>query len=74
ISDYIEKEFIVEGNLRRQIKKNIRRLINITSYIGTRHARRLPAHGQRTKTNARTVRGRRKMSVGSGRAKAPTPK
>jgi len=73
ISDYIEKEFIVEGNLKRQIKKNIRRLIHTNSYIGSRHAKRLPAHGQRTKTNSRTIRGHKKAS-GASRARATTKK
>jgi small subunit ribosomal protein S13 len=73
ISDHIEKEFIVEGNLKRQIKKNIRRLIHTNSYIGNRHAKRLPAHGQRTKTNSRTVRGHRK-TTGVSRSRSSAPK
>ena len=74
IQEYIEKNFKIEGELRREIKKNITRLVNITSYRGSRHIKHLPAHGQRTKTNARTVRGRKKVTVGSGRKKAATPK
>jgi len=70
IQEYIEKNFKIEGELRRDIKKNITRLVNINAYRGTRHARKLPCHGQRTKTNARTVRGRKKVTVGSGRKKA----
>lgn len=62
----IEKSETVEGDLRRDIQANVRRLKDINSYIGSRHAKRLPAHGQRTKTNARTKRGAR-MTVGSGR-------
>ena len=75
ISDYIEKQYIVEGNLKRQVKKNIRRLIHNNSYKGTRHAKRLPVHGQRTKTNARMGRGRKRMSIGgAGRSRATTSK
>jgi small subunit ribosomal protein S13 len=62
----IEKQEKVEGDLRREVAANIKRLKDISSYIGTRHAKRLPAHGQRTKTNARTRRGKR-VTVGSGR-------
>ena len=61
----IEKE-TVEGDLRREISANIRRLRDINSYIGIRHAKGLPVHGQRTKTNARTRRGK-KITMGSGR-------
>ena len=62
----IEKSETVEGDLRRDVQANVRRLKDINSYIGSRHAKRLPAHGQRTKTNGRTKRGAR-MTVGSGR-------
>jgi small subunit ribosomal protein S13 len=62
----LEKGERVEGDLRREIQANIKRLRDIGSYIGTRHAKKLPAHGQRTKTNARTRRGKRN-TVGSGR-------
>jgi small subunit ribosomal protein S13 len=72
IRSIIDKGEKVEGDLRREIQANIKRLKDISSYIGTRHAKRLPAHGQRTKTNARTKRGAR-MTVGSGR-KAPAQK
>ena len=74
IQEYIEKNYKIEGELRREIKKNITRLVNVASYRGSRHTRHLPAHGQRTKTNARTVRGRKKVTVGSGRKKAASPK
>lgn len=67
IRSVIEKgEDKVEGDLRREIQSNIKRLRDINSYVGSRHAKRLPAHGQRTKTNARTKRGAR-ITVGSGR-------
>ncbi len=57
-----------EGDLRRKIQMDVKRLQDIASYRGNRHKRRLPVRGQRTKTNARTKRGRR-MTMGSGRAK-----
>lgn len=69
IRQMIEKELKVEGDLRVEVANNIKRLKNIGSYRGTRHAKNLPARGQRTKTNARTKRGR-KITVGSGRKKA----
>lgn len=63
----IEKQYRVEGDLRREIIGNIKRLKEINSYRGSRHAKKLPARGQRTKTNSRTVRGNVKRTVGSGR-------
>ena len=61
IMSYIaEKKWVVEGDLRREITSNIRRLQAINCYRGTRHRRSLPVHGQRTKTNARTRKGPRK--------------
>ena len=69
IRDYIEKNTIVEGDLRQVIHQNIRRLKEIGSFRGSRHIKNLPAHGQRTKTNARTKRGK-KVTVGSGRKKS----
>ena len=62
----IEKLGNIEGDLRREISSNIKRLKDIGSYIGTRHQKKLPVHGQKTKTNARTRRGKR-LNVGSGR-------
>jgi small subunit ribosomal protein S13 len=59
----------LEGELRREISGNIKRLKDIKCYRGTRHARKLPARGQRTKTNARTLKGAKK-TMGSGRKKA----
>ena len=71
ISSLIQsKEIKIEGDLRREIQSNVRRLIDIGAYRGFRHRRNLPARGQRTKTNARTRRGRRK-TVGSARAEKP---
>jgi len=63
------EKFTVEGELRRQISGNVRRLKDIKAYRGTRHAKRLPARGQRTKTNSRTVRGNVRKTMTSGRRK-----
>jgi small subunit ribosomal protein S13 len=63
----IEKQHRVEGDLRRDVASNIKRLKEIGSYRGSRHAKGLPARGQRTKTNNRTVRGNVKKTAGSGR-------
>ena len=60
----------IEGDLRRETQMNIRRLIDIQSYRGVRHRKRLPVHGQRTKTNARTKRGRRLTVAGKKRTPA----
>ena len=69
LRDEIEKKYIVEGDLRREVMMNIRRLKEINSYRGIRHKKKLPVRGQRTRTNARTKRGKR-VTVGSGRKKA----
>ncbi len=63
----IEKNMIVEGDLRREVVGNIKRLKEIKSFRGSRHAKNLPARGQRTKTNNRTVRGNVRKTIGSGR-------
>ena len=68
LRDVIDREFVVEGDLRREVNLNIKRLIEIGSYRGIRHRRSLPVHGQRTKTNARQRRGARR-TVGSRRKK-----
>ena len=60
--------FTIEGELKRSVSANIKRLKDIQSYRGSRHAKRLPARGQRTKTNARTLKGVKK-TMGSGRRK-----
>ncbi len=60
-------EYPVEGDLRREVQMNIRRLMDIGCYRGLRHRRNLPVHGQRTKTNARTKRGPKKTVPGRGR-------
>lgn len=76
LTKIIEKEAMVEGDLRRAVGNNIKRLIDIKSYRGMRHAHKLPSRGQRTRTNARTKRGKR-MTVGAlkkeDRAKQETP-
>jgi small subunit ribosomal protein S13 len=66
----IEKRHRVEGDLRREVMMNIKRLKDINSYRGTRHMRSLPVHGQRTRTNSRTVRGNVRRTMGSGRKSA----
>ncbi len=63
----IEAEIRTEGELKRDILANIKRLKEINCYRGTRHAKRLPARGQRTKTNSRTVRGNVRHTAGSGK-------
>ncbi|HVX30716.1 MAG TPA: 30S ribosomal protein S13 [Nitrolancea sp.] len=60
LRDIVEKEMLVEGDLRREVSMNIKRLMDIGSYRGLRHRRGLPVHGQRTKTNARTRKGPKK--------------
>jgi small subunit ribosomal protein S13 len=60
IREIVERELLVEGDLRRQVRQNIQRLIDIGCYRGMRHRRNLPVRGQRTRTNARTRRGSRK--------------
>ncbi|HOD93044.1 MAG: 30S ribosomal protein S13 [Clostridia bacterium] len=65
LRDLIEKEHVVEGDLRREVSFNIKRLIDIGSYRGRRHRMGLPVRGQRTKTNARTRKGPSKSSIGA---------
>ena len=68
IRDHIDKHFTVEGDLRREVRQNIARLIEINCYRGQRHRRNLPVRGQRTRTNARQKRGARKTVAGKRRA------
>ena len=70
LRDYIEKKLKVEGELRRDTLLHIKRLKDINSYRGSRHVKRLPVRGQRTKTNTRTVRGNVRRTMGSGRKDA----
>ncbi len=65
----IDKDYVVEGDLRREVSMNIKRLTEIGCYRGVRHRRHLPVHGQRTKTNARTRKGPKKTVAGRGRRK-----
>ena len=74
IREIIDKEHRVEGELRREINLNIKRLIEIGSYRGIRHRRNLPVWGQRTRTNARTKRGLRKTVAGRGQRRGATKK
>lgn len=67
IKEIIEKSFKIEGDLKREIMLNIKRLKDIKCYRGTRHMRGLPVHGQRTKTNSRTRRGNVRKTAGSGK-------
>jgi small subunit ribosomal protein S13 len=67
IREIVDRDYMVEGDLRREVNDNIRRLIDIGSYRGSRHRRGLPVHGQRTKTNARTKRTNRKTVAGKRR-------
>lgn len=69
IQDVAERNYAVEGTLRQLIKQNIQRLKELKTYRGIRHLRRLPARGQRTKTNSRTVRGNVRKTAGSGKRK-----
>ena len=73
IRDVIEKNFKIEGELRREIATNIKRLRELNTYRGTRHMRGLPVRGQRTKTNSRTRRGNVRRTMGSGRKPAASP-
>lgn len=70
IREIVEKKNTVEGDLRREVASNIKRLKEINCYRGSRHTKHLPLRGQRTKTNSRTVRGNKRMTAGSGKAKA----
>jgi len=74
IREAIDKGHIVEGDLRKEVNLNIKRLIDIGCYRGLRHRRGLPLRGQRTKTNARTKRGARRTVAGRGRRRGMTKK
>ena len=66
----LDHDYVVEGDLRREVRQNIQRLIEINCYRGIRHRRGLPVRGQRTKTNARTKRGARRTVAGKRKAAA----
>lgn len=69
IQNLLEKSYRIEGELRQFLRRNIQRLKELQVYRGTRHARKLPVRGQRTKTNSRTVRGNVRKTAGSGKRK-----
>ena len=73
LKEIIEKNYRIEGELRRETMMSIRRLHDIGSWRGMRHSRRLTVRGQRTRTNSRTVRGNVRKTVSSGRKPAATP-
>ena len=74
IREAVDKEYIVEGDLRKEVDLNIKRLIEIGSYRGLRHRRNLPVHGQRTRTNARTRRGTKRTVAGRGQRRGVAKK
>ncbi|UCC63117.1 MAG: 30S ribosomal protein S13 [Anaerolineae bacterium] len=74
LREVIEREYRVEGDLRREVSMNIKRLMEIGSYRGLRHRRNLPVRGQRTRTNARTKRGPKKTVAGRGRRRGAKKK
>jgi small subunit ribosomal protein S13 len=74
LRDYIGAHFTVEGDLRREVQLNIKRLIEIGSYRGLRHRRNLPVRGQRTRTNSRTRKGTKKTVAGRGRRRGAKKK
>lgn len=73
LKDYIEKKYKIEGDLRRQVMMNVKRLKDVGAWRGLRHVKGLPVRGQRTKTNNRTVRGNVRKTMGSGRKPAASP-
>lgn len=73
LKEIIEKKYKVEGELRREVIMNIKRLKDIGCWRGVRHIKGLPVRGQRTRTNTRTVRGNVRKTVGSGRKPPPEP-
>lgn len=73
IREILEKSYRIEGELRREVMMNIKRLRDIGSYRGIRHIRGLPVHAQRTKSNSRTRRGNVRKTMGSGRRPAASP-
>ncbi|OGZ73573.1 MAG: 30S ribosomal protein S13 [Candidatus Staskawiczbacteria bacterium RIFCSPLOWO2_01_FULL_38_12b] len=73
LKEFIEKNYKIEGDLRRQVMVNVKRLKDIGTWRGSRHSKKLPVRGQRTKTNTRTVRGNVRKTMGSGRKPAAAP-
>ena len=74
LREIIDREYRVEGDLRREVQMNIKRLLEIGCYRGLRHRRNLPVHGQRTRTNARTRKGPKKTVAGRGRRRGAKKK
>ncbi len=74
LREFIQKSYQVEGDLRREVQMNIKRLMEIGAYRGLRHRRGLPVRGQRTRTNARTRKGPKKTVAGRGRRRGATKK
>ena len=74
LRDYITKNLTVEGDLRREVQMNIKRLMEIGAYRGLRHRRNLPVRGQRTRTNSRTRKGPKKTVAGRGRRRGVAKK
>jgi len=74
LREYISKNYKVEGDLRREVQMNIKRLVEIGCYRGMRHRRNLPTRGQRTRTNSRTRKGPKKTVAGRGRRRGATKK
>lgn len=74
LREVLERDYVVEGDLRREVQMNIKRLVEIGSYRGLRHRRSLPVRGQRTRTNARTKRGPKKTVPGRGRRRGSKKK
>jgi small subunit ribosomal protein S13 len=74
LREFISKNYKVEGDLRREVQMNIKRLIEIGCYRGLRHRRNLPVHGQRTRTNSRTRKGPKKTVAGRGRRRGAAKK
>ena len=74
IREFVQKNYKLEGDLRRETQMNIKRLIEIGSYRGLRHRRNLPVRGQRTRTNSRTRKGSKKTVAGRGRRRGATKK
>lgn len=74
LREVIDREYLVEGELRKEVTQNIKRLVEIGSYRGTRHRFNLPVRGQRTRTNARTRRGTRQTVAGRGKRRGVAKK
>jgi small subunit ribosomal protein S13 len=74
LRELIDRNYRVEGDLRREVQMNVKRLMEIGCYRGLRHRRNLPVHGQRTRTNARTKRGTKKTVPGRGRRRGAKKK